>query len=307
LDDLRSRRLRGQTVDPACPVNWDHPLNRIGSPGNSPGGAELALSLTNWYKVVPNSGWRGSNTWHDLTQGTRNRKNMTLGAPTWRGYGPPGGYGSVQFNGSSSYGQASIDMSGTADMFTFMAWIWLDNTAGIILEDTANYNNATNGFLLAPSGGVNGAEAAISNFPNGYYSVSFAAPSTGAWHHWAVAYDSRAKVIDGVWLDGQKQSLHVDLNTIANAVNFQPTFNFMARNAGSIFQAGKLDDIRILTGVSVTTNQVQQYLEESMKGCPETLNWLGTTSYFFAPQVAVVAPLWPGLNVTQAVKRASLF
>jgi hypothetical protein len=57
-------------VDPASPVNWQHPLNR-----------ERRL----WLLGVPNSGWWGGVTWRSLVRGSRRAFDGALsGTVTWR-------------------------------------------------------------------------------------------------------------------------------------------------------------------------------------------------------------------------------
>jgi hypothetical protein len=75
-------------IDTACPVDWAHPLNR---------------GLVADWTILPIPGWRGGLTLRDLVRGGRRPNDGTLTAgPTWGGAkGRPGGFGSLNTNGTS--------------------------------------------------------------------------------------------------------------------------------------------------------------------------------------------------------------
>ena len=113
----------GGLVNPADPVNWDHPLN---------------VGRVAWWKVVRNPGFRGGSVWHDLVRGGRSPNDAsligTLGTNyTWSGVWNSG---SLIFDGVSGYGNGgSCRALYSGGNCTFIAWF--NNTS--IVSSTNRY------------------------------------------------------------------------------------------------------------------------------------------------------------------------
>ncbi len=99
-------------VDPACPINWSHPLN---------------TGLIGEWAIVPNSGWRGSLLLRDLVRGGHYPHDGTLtNGPVWQGSrGRPGSYGSLSFDASNDF----VDL-GTGVLLSrnFSIFGWFNDT-----------------------------------------------------------------------------------------------------------------------------------------------------------------------------------
>lgn len=117
-------------VDPACPINWAHPMN---------------YGLVADWTTPPNSGWSGGLTLRDLARGGKNPNDGTLtNGPTWSGNRPPGAIGqSIKFDGTNDH---IVTASGTTFGLTgadASAFAWINTTSVSTYQIIFGKDNAT--------------------------------------------------------------------------------------------------------------------------------------------------------------------
>lgn len=126
----------GDFVDPSCPINWQHPLNR---------------GLVGEWSVAPGASTRGL-TWRDFVRGGRKPNDLTpTGVATWCGPGGRrGGFGSMKLTGASSSYFTGTCPLGTGNIpHTVAAWVNVPSTTGGFGYDIATYGQ--NGQMILPT------------------------------------------------------------------------------------------------------------------------------------------------------------
>lgn len=91
------------------------------------------------------------------------------------------------FNGSSSYGAVSVDLSALSTI-TISVWLWWDTYGTgdkLALEHTTNANSR-NAFQVDPDDPASVFVFGITGGGSGYRQGSIVRPSAGAWHHYGV-------------------------------------------------------------------------------------------------------------------------
>ena len=255
------------TINPSCPINWDH---------------ELMRGLVGRWKVLPGAGNRGG-VLRDLVRGGKKPKNGTLtNGPTWSGgYGRPGEYGSLTFNGSNQFVTRSSEGLPTSAPFTVACWFrkrTLGTTCvlGCISKITATSDhfdwlvNAANALYIEIKGPGAATGTATSN-----------TITAGKWHFGAFIYSSSTSRT--VFLDMGTGAT----DTSSNAPTGLDTFaiGVLRRSDGDLVPwDGQIGDYLIwnralsvseLTAVMVSTQQYQD----------PTLNWVNRK--YFLPQTII--------------------
>lgn len=240
-------------VDPQCPVEWDHPLNR---------------GMTHWWKVIPNSGWSRSGILRDLVRGGKKTTDGILtNSPTWRGGNGGGRYGSLQFNGSSSYVNIATPVV-TAVPVTITAFFWSASTSGvqpIFTVQQASTNNNMYRIIL-----YLGAVQAQSQNGSGGNLVSAGSYTTSKWEFAAGTFSGSGQAAylnnTGTGSSAISTIVNVDISYIGLTTNITEYMN------------GLIDDVRVYPRI-LTRSEINQIYFESKRGCPETLRWVGSTTY----------------------------
>jgi uncharacterized protein YjdB len=168
----------------------------------------------------------------------------------------------VSANASSSQAVniPAINLSGT-NAVTVAFWLnHTYSTAGghVLLENTANYNSSTTGFIVLPDDDTcKGIQAAVHGNV-GYTANCFVQPSSGAWHHLAFVFDKSQTGAAQVkfFLDGVLQTAG-SLLASNNTGNFgnNPTYLF-SRGGTQLFTSAQTDDLRIYNS-ALSQSQVQ--------------------------------------------------
>jgi YD repeat-containing protein len=163
----------------------------------------------------------------------------------------------VRFNGSSSYAQAPLNLSGTQTVTVefWLKWNAWVNDDDLAMEFTDNFNANGGGFLVDP------------NASNGYFGVAlgqgssrntayFTRPSAGVWHHYVFVIDASAPAATQVtpYVDGAAVSYFKGDNGTGAGPFANANLYFMSRAGGGLFGAGDLDEVAIY-GQALTAAQ----------------------------------------------------
>lgn len=249
------------SVSIQSPINWSSPLNR---------------GLLRWWCCLPN---QLGTPWRELTR----RSHMTItGALGIGRRGRIGGYGSYIFDGINDYGQtASINLSSISTL-TVSFWLFWNAFAtddDMALETSATSNSNAGAFQIDPNmGGTSDVLIAINTNGAQFSGVQFARTgvTAAAWQHWTVCMDRNAgaQQVTAVYINGRSQSLsNTFTNTTATGGFGNYAWNFMSRNATSLFGAGRLDDIRIYNRL-LTASEARALYNASRRGYPQELRWV---------------------------------
>lgn len=251
-------RLRSRPygfVDPACPLEPGHPLNR---------------GLVSEWAVAPNSGWRGGLTFRDLARGMHKPNDGTLtNGPTWVGTrGRPGGYGALSFNGSDNYIACPTISHGTT--FTAGVWVWYSNagqSAMFLSKEPVN----TNWHVMLEAGSLKQRGAS-----SGASDLIVAAPAANVWHRIIAVYagTSFTLYVDGVQAGTGTQTAAADGG---GAIDF-------GRYDSGYYYAGLMDDVQLWPGLALTAADVAADYDQSRRGNPDRWRWVGKRTWF-VPQV----------------------
>lgn len=257
------------------PVNWLHPLNR---------------GLIAWWLVVP--GLTGGPTWIDLVRPSNGNHgvltNMDLSA-VWSGDSPPGGWASLDFDGSDDYVDAGNDVSLDVAEFTICAGFKADSYTG-----TANRNNWIVGKDVS---GARSYDFGVRNVNqdilldcqiNG--STPFGRGSTiltvdGLWHLGLVSYDGADLLyqLDGVDDGGGATSTDPDVTTTNVRIGAR---EFIGNTEE---WDGHLDSVRVWNR-GLTSEEGAQYHLLSKQGYPGLLNRIDRR-LFVAAAVGLSIPI----------------
>lgn len=246
------------------PINRAHPLNR---------GLVGCWIVVPWYK----SGQRLI----DLS-GLRTHGTLTNG-PMWSGLAPPGGFGSVSFDGSDDYVDCGSSATLAPAQISVSAWIKSNATIGAFDGLMSKSNTAwTAGWGWHWSSSTR-LRFWIENWSTGDAFVDFASEAdTQTWHH-----------VCGTW-DGAMVRCHLDAKNQGNERAYGGALTSThpleigrtAANANNFL--GLIDSVQIRAR-AVSTAEVAALYDDARRGYPETLNWLSTRSYLL-PDVGGAAP-----------------
>lgn len=241
-------------VDPACPLDWSHPLNR---------------GLVSRWKVVPNSGWRGGLTFRDLVRGGKKPNDGTLSGTVWRGGGI---YGQLFFDGSDDY--VSIPTVTATDAYTISVLLTLDSASNFPMFATDGASSREFRFYSTtqqPELLVNGGEG-----PRSPDALTL----------------GRRYLVTGTMILGGSASIYVDgvpKHTITpSSGGTFPLVYLGCRSPGNFHFPGKIEDV-LFWNRKLTDREVQSHYQDVSRGSPETLRWVGAASYGLSSQAAPAA------------------
>jgi hypothetical protein len=274
---IRLRKNPGAFVDPACPIDWSHPLN---------------VGLVAELVPVPNSGWGGGLTLRDLTRGGRTPGDGTLtNGPTWAGSaGFKGSYRTLLLDGTNDKidsSAAKYDLTTSAvtliarfqfasSRLTFNQYFIAGKTRSS--SPFAGYWLRANGSPLqagiATGGSFTGANGA-------------ATISNGVQYDGGFVYDGAAlQVYLNGKPDGSSAAASGALNTVANAFSIGGTFG------GDLAFPGLIGGVSVWSR-ALSAAEVAAIYAESRRGNPERFRWIGTRVWSIP---AATTPATPVLN-----------
>lgn len=231
------------SVDPACPINWAHPLN---------------VGLVADWTCVPNGGWGGL-TMRDLVRSGHAPHDGTLtNGPLRQGAkGRPGGFGSIAFTGASNHYISVPRLTPAA--FTLTAWVrQIDQTASY----QGIYVSSTPKGLYLKTGRL-----------NYFQSSDHLAATTIAlsrWYHVACTFDGTTMTF---YLDAKSDG------TSAFAATLPSGNGGIGSESTANSYTGSLDAVRIYNRMLSAAN-VSALFEESRRGSPELYNRMRPVVYF---------------------------
>lgn len=246
-------------VDISSPINWTMPLNK---------------GLRHWWMALPNQNL--GNRFRDLTR----RKDATItGATPQAARARPGGWGCFLYDGTNDYGQtAAIDLSGTSTL-SVSCWLYLDvysTDSKLALESSATSATNVGAIYFNPNAAAGNFQVRVCTTAAARNSYSFTRPTAAVWHYYTACFDRAggAQQVIAVYVDGVSQTLTVvDNNTTGTGGFGNHVWNLMARNAVSLFTAGRLDDLRIQDRVLSAPQALASY-RASRAGWPQSLRWI---------------------------------
>jgi YD repeat-containing protein len=170
---------------------------------------------------------------------------------------------SASFDGTNDAASAALNLSGTSKLTLefWLRWSSYANNDDLAFEFTPNSSNTNGGFFIDPnspelSGRFGVGIGRLTSRNTAYFSR----PSSNAWHHYAIVFDSTATASQQVipYVDGTAVS-YLKLNSGTGAGAFaNSTLYFMSRNASSLFGKGNLDEValynRVLTAAEISAH-----------------------------------------------------
>ena len=265
-----------RAVNFQAPIRYQSPLNK---------------GLLRWWMAEPSR--TGSPRLQDLTR----KSPITLtGALRLGPRGRVGGAGSSVFDGTDDYGQtATIDLSGISTM-SIALWLYWDAFADdndMLIESSADSSAAARqgAISILPNSSTTAFVVRVNASGSLFNSYRFPRPSAATWHHYVFCYDRNggAQQITAVYVDGVSQTLTSVATNATSAGGFGNwQWNFLSRNATTLFGAGRLDDIRVYNRV-LPAWEVRALLAASRRGYPNELRW-SRGAEFGGYEAAVVPP-----------------
>jgi hypothetical protein len=252
-------------IDPACPLDWNHPLNR---------------GLVSRWKVIPNSGWRGGLTFRDLARGGKKPNDGTLtNGPTWVGGGRRGRYGAISTDGSDDtiiITEPGIN-SGSTD-YVFSIWVY-PNRSSVAYHAVFDMTSRHFCMFINDAGQFTYGENMTLGLTTATNGLSY-----GGWHHLVLTRKGSdlSSYVDGVFKETVSNT-----GWISPAVQTEIHFGGNPSTGGSLW-LGMYDDIAFWVNRSISATEVAQLYQEQLRGSPETLKWVGATTYGFSEQGGVV-------------------
>jgi PKD repeat protein len=176
---------------------------------------------------------------------------------------------SVAFDGVNDTAAAPVDLSST-NKTTVEFWLKWNAFAGddaLAMELTPNFNDGPGGFLVDPNtpGGTFGVALGVNGSRNNAF---FTRPSAGAWHHYALVFDSAAPAASQItpYVDGAPVSYTKGVSG-TGAGNFANSSLYLMSRGGSaawptgasLFGAGGLDDVSVYTRALTASEIATQY------------------------------------------------
>jgi YD repeat-containing protein len=178
------------------------------------------------------------------------------------------------FDGASGAASASVNLSATSQMTVefWLNWSAYANDDRLALELTPNFNENDGGFLVDPNAGELGGKFGVAigrgESRNNAY---FARPSAGAWHHYALVFDTTAPATQQIvpYVDG-KPVPYEKLNSGTGAGKFaNSVLSFMSRNASTLFGKGNLDEVALYNRALSAGEINSHYLARTPNNLPQ--------------------------------------
>ncbi|HEY6760284.1 MAG TPA: PKD domain-containing protein [Baekduia sp.] len=179
----------------------------------------------------------------------------------------------ARFDGVDDAAKATVDLSGTskATVEFWLKWNAYANDDDLAMEFTNNFNDNAGGFLVDPNAPQNGGTFGVGiGSGASRNNVLFTRPSAGAWHHYALVFDTTAPADSQItpYVDGQpvsytKGSSGTGAGAFANA-----TLNLMSRAGSGLFGAGDLDDVAVYSGALDAATIADHYASQGTNRRP---------------------------------------
>lgn len=265
--------LDDRAFDPACPLNWDHPLNR---------GITLELVASR------NAGWSGGLLWRNLVRGGKLANDAALtGGPTWAGpLGRPGGTGTIKFDGSDDYALVTGYQHGSTTEFTLSAWMYPLDLDSDYVVDSNNEISIVTGF------GTDNWRILI----RGTYSGGQISKTLNTWQH--ICFTTNSTTCKG-FLNG----VEVVSGTSGSVGSVNSTLNIGRYSGVGNYYNGYADEF-VLRNTYISPATAMAYYQESLQGNPNRYNLISNKKYFFLNSVAVTPDLItiPRNHITNPIK-----
>lgn len=249
-------------LDPACPVDWSHPLAR---------------GLVGWWMVGPNPGWRGGATLRDLVRGGKKANDGTLtNGTSWRGSDRPGGRGHLQFDGVDDYVALASNPFDAASAWSIAAWVKYTGTARRIYFSKGDHGTAT--YFGLEVNHFEGGAGTWGLRSAGALCLFYAAGlAPGAWLHLAATLPAAGAGSAGKqYVNGSLVTSTVPPGGNHAASEATTLSRLGARDvsgAVSLPLAGLLDDVRVYSRV-LSAGEARALYDNSRLGCPGLLSRL---------------------------------
>jgi YD repeat-containing protein len=201
------------------------------------------------------------------------------GGPTLGAAGAvPGTDTAVSFDGVNDYASAGIDLSAASKVTVefWLKWNAFANDESLAMEFTPNFNDNAGGFLVDPNSPQDGGRFGLGIGVNGTRNDAyFARPTAGAWHHYALVFDTTAPGATQIvpYVDGQAVT-YTKTATGTGASFANSTLYFMSRAGTALFGAGGLDELAVYTRALSSAEIAAHYA--SGQNAPPTASFTST-------------------------------
>jgi YD repeat-containing protein len=154
------------------------------------------------------------------------------------------------FDGATGAASAPLDLSGTSQLTLefWLNWAAYASDDDLAFEFTPNFNLNNGGFLIDPNAGELGGKFGVGiGSGESRNNAYFARPSAGAWHHYAIVFNTGAPAAQQItpYVDGKAVPFE-KLNSGTGAGNFaNSTLYFMSRAGSALFGKGSLDEVSL--------------------------------------------------------------
>jgi hypothetical protein len=265
----------GAFVDPACPIDWDHPLNK---------------GLVADWTIIPNSGWSRGNTLRDLVRGGKKPNDGALtNGPTWAG--GLNGFGALSFAKASSqyvaapYNAATMELTYASVAATVRVASIGAGAETIIVN--RNYDGSSVAINLSVAGGNNPGFG----FFNGAWRTSGIGATSivadGLFHRVCGTYDGTTLRF---YLDGVEMANTPYTGTLP-AGNTNDLHVGRYANDSSYFD-GTIQSL-LIANRAWSASRVEMDYQESRRGNPERLCWVSSRAWSIpADQPVNTANVW---------------
>lgn len=249
-------------VDPACPIAWDHPLNR---------------GLNRCWSVLPNPGWSGGLSLREITGKGSSATLTGFDSPFSASSGwVPGknpGRKALRFNGGNDYVGLGVIPSAP---FTVTAWLM---ASGVNLLVGNEFQN-NSGFVFGPLGGPILFQI---SYAGGLHNI-IAGAIQSKFQMYSLTVDSAGTGVTG-YLDG------ISIGSGTMAGTYAPGAAQLSLGEGLVgggSYVGVVEDVRYYNR-KLASGEIQQLYQEQLRGSPETLRWVGARTYGISSQDAPAA------------------
>jgi YD repeat-containing protein len=219
--------------------------------------------------------WRlGEPSGPTFTDGAGGKSAISEGGIT---YGAPGALvgdpnKAAGFLGTNATASAKLDLSASSQLTVefWLNWSAYANDDKLAFEFTPNFNNNDGGFLVDPNAGDLGGKFGIgigrgASRNNAY----FDRPSAGAWHHYALVFDTTAAAAQQItpYVDGKAVAYAKTASGTGAGKFANSTLFFMSRNALTLFGKGSLDEVALYNR-SLSAAEVGAHFDSSVNKPP---------------------------------------
>lgn len=204
--------------------------------------ADICTGLLDWWAINEGSGASSTDAGSNLVNAS------WVGSPSWTASAGAIYSNYLGFNGSTQAGNSASTINLSAyNLITVTFWLYQIGSGAdqLAMEFSSNYNSNTGGFIIdMNSGGAStvlfGAKGNVD-----YVFNQFAVPSRNTWHHYALVMSSKQESLGVAYVDGVSQSLTSGGHGNSTGAFGTYTLYFMSRNASSLWNQGRLQDVRI--------------------------------------------------------------